>query len=192
MPPVLPTKAQRKALAERIIYTFREQSRGSQFAVIVFCSQTDLDSGLETVSFITKDDDGLPLLDSDIPCVPEREEEVTTYLAARPYHRVHAEMFLLQDIEKLKRRWVEDHGELPKHILLYTWITPCSRCSELIIDTLCSPPYNKIPQTVLYTTNTAVKDDLVEHARQMLEDTCIKVEKVRFWSPQHYRRIGSI
>ena len=181
------TKPQRKALTERIIYTFKQQSRGHQFAVVVFCTQDDLDSGLKTVDFITEDDHGWPLLDSDIPCVPECEEAVTTYLAARPSTRVHAEQYLLKNLEKLTRRWVEAHGELPKHIFLYTWITPCSKCSELIIDTLCSPPYNEIPTTVLYTTNTAVSGDNVEQARQMLKQAEIKVERVPFWSPRNYR-----
>ena len=201
------TKAQRKDFTERIVKTFYKQSHGNQFAAIVYCSEAELKKGLESVKFTTEDEYGCPLLDSSIACAPECDEDITNYLAARPVEydeevacyyankhsnadKIHTEEILLKNLERLTSEY--ECGQLPEHIFLYTWITPCTKCSELIIDKLRSPPYDKIPTTILYTTNTHTKGDDVEQAKQSLRDAGFEVERVRLWFPQYCRDIASV
>ena len=199
------TKIKRNDFAEQIIDTFKEQREGHQFAVVIYCSQADIDSGFKHVNFITEDKHGMPLLNSDLTCVPEYTKDITNYLAARPEYKdgffatlpsdkVHAENILMSHLDVLTIAYLKRNHELPAQIFLYTWFTPCSKCSELIIDKLCSYPYNEIPTTVLYTAHTCVSGDDVEKARKSLRDAGFEVEQVPYNSylPMQKRAVASI
>ena len=201
----IPTKTKRNDFAEQIIETFKEQREGHQFAAIVYCSQTDIDNGFKHVNFITKDKYGMPLLNSDLTCVPEYTRDITNYLAARPEYKdgyigtlpsdkVHAEKILMSNLDVLTIAYLKKNRELPAHIFLYTWFTPCSECSELIIDKLCSFPYDQIPTTIFYTSNTPVRGDDVEQARESLRDAGFEVEQVPYntYLPMRNRAVASI
>ena len=127
--PSLPTRTERNVFTKRIIDTFKEQRQSQQFAAIVYCTQDDLDSGLRSVDFCIWDDYDYPLLDSDIPCVPEYTWNITNYLAARPSGRIHAERTLMRHLDRLSSAFINEYEEPPEHIYLYTWFTPCTQCS---------------------------------------------------------------
>lgn len=46
----------------------------------------------------------------------------------------HAEVILLSKLEQLQRRYQEEHGSIPKHVILYTYNSPCDECTPLIVD----------------------------------------------------------
>ena len=163
---------------KRVIAAFEEQRVKSQFATLILCSKEDYQSSFKSVRFSSNDLDK-PILDYRKELMPQ-QYDMYKYLCARPSGKVHAESILLKQLDNLLSGYQSKKYELPSCIVLYSWITPCSDCTELIIDKLCTPPYDDIPTVVAYTTNTHAKGDNVEKARQRLRDSGFTVQQVPY------------
>ena len=164
---------------KQVIPTFEGQRIRSQFATIILCSENDCKSGFQSIQF---NEPGQPLVDNAVEWMPQDYCQYHNYLVARPTcsggH--HAEHYLMQQLDYLLLAYLLKNSRLPSCIVLYSWITPCSDCAELIIDKLCTPPYDDIPTVVAYTTNTHAKGDNVEKARQRLRDCGFKVQQISY------------
>lgn len=178
------TRKSIKQFMERVIPAFEMQRVKSQFATIILCSQKDCESGFKEFNFSPANEFDEPILDHDMRWMPQDDSDYDNYVAARPTHggRTHAEHFLLAELDKLfSANKSKNDDETPSCIILYTWITPCSSCTELIIEKLCIPRYDKIPKVVAYTTNTHQRGDNVEEARERLRKAGITVQQVPYW-----------
>ena len=57
---------------------------------------------------------------------------LVNYIVARPDHMDHAEVVLLDRFNELQQKF----GRRPSLILIFSWLMPCSECTEAIINRL--------------------------------------------------------
>lgn len=169
-----------------LIPTFSEQSKRSQFAALVLCSEEDREDSFREVEFFPTDGSE-PLLDNTKVRMPEYRFQYGNYLAARPTDRgrIHAEQLLLDEYDYLLSSYRDELG----CIILYTRITPCSTCAEAIVNKFPRSCFDEVPKVVAYTTNTEKKGgDDVEAARQTLKNAGFTVLKVPYFERNFRRR----
>ena len=110
---------------------------------------------------------------------PDRDEHLDNYVVARPDHRqyssVHAERFLIDRFEALRQKCQEFST-----IIVYSWLMPCSECTEALIDKfdIYVGGHSVI---VVYNTDQVGKDVENQNSRNRLEQAGIKVYKVRYY-----------
>lgn len=160
------------------ISLFEKQRERSQFAVIILCSKEDCDNELKEVEYSPDNILGQPLTNKLEPVMPSDCRDYDNYITARPFKNYHAETLLLLQLDYLYTSFVLKHGKPPCHIILYTWITPCSECATFIIKKLSEKPYSEIPRVVAHTTNTYKKGDDVRAAKERLREAGIPVLEV--------------
>ena len=167
-----------KFITQQVIPMFENQRERSQFATIILCSKEDCKDNLETIEYTPSDWLGGPLLDNKQPRMPAKYSDFDNYITARPYGGLHAEHNLIPQLDHLYSAFVSKHNEAPSYIILYTWITPCSSCAQMILDKLSQPPYRDTPRLVAYTTNTHKRGDDIRGARDSLRKDGITVLEV--------------
>ncbi len=164
---------------EQVIPLFEKQRERSQFSAIILCSMDDCDSEFEGIDYSPSDSFGRPLTDSKQMMMPNNYSDFDNYITAKPFEGHHAEHILLSQLDKLYAAFQSQHGK-PYYIILYTWITPCSNCAQLIINKLSQQRYSDIPRVVAHTTNTHKKGDDVQGAKQRLREAGITVLEVPY------------
>ena len=124
-----------------------------QFAVAIFQPNTNW---LLFRYSPSKDGDGeKPVINPKCPRSPPDPATYNNYLAARPDSGVHSEIQILDRLGELYNAYLRNHkNQAPKALLLYSWIVPCIKCTDRIVDTFEKKPFADIPtKVVAYTTN---------------------------------------
>lgn len=90
--------------------------------------------------------------------------------------QVHTEEILLKDeLLDLFKAYRFHRGVSPDHVVLYTWLSPCLDCAELIIEHFGRLPAD-ITKSVVYSTNfSKFSRECNKYARQKLRDANIDV-----------------
>ena len=132
---------------ERVFSTFKEQTKGKQFALLNFWSKNDCVTGLQSVEFSPS-----PQVDSSMPSMPLKRN-YNNYIVARPsgkrQRKKHTERI---EVEYLYLNYhVKNKGQSLACIYLYSFLMPCINCANTITTTLGSPPFQNIPVVVTYT-----------------------------------------
>ena len=136
---------------------------GRQFAIMLFISQQDYAIGNTNIPLYpapTRRN-----INNRYPVQPSPHDRVN-YMVARPdteneagsSQREHAERKLFDNWRELTTRYLAYHRRPPGMILLYTWATPCPRCTDIILgeyNNLHRPPQPGIPFTVAYSVDRA-------------------------------------
>ena len=119
------------------------------------------------------------LVDNSFVSFPT-DDDLVNYIVARPDQRCspprHAEETLLDRFDALKDRYP---GSPISTVLLYSWLMPCSGCTELLIQKFKNCPYKVI---VVYNNDwtKAIPDEKNEENRNMLRGAGIDVYQVRY------------
>ena len=136
---------------------------GRQFAIIILISQRDYANGNTNIRLLPP-----PIqrnINNRYPVQPGPHVRVN-YMVARPdtpreagrRQRVHAERKLFDNLRQLMNKYLDHHRRPPGMILLYTWATPCPRCTDVILRAyrnLRRPPRVGTPFTVAYSADRA-------------------------------------
>ena len=147
----------------KIIPYFQDQSTRSQFAVIVLLSERETENqGL--VEFNPHDLDGRPVVNNTQSYTPARGK-FGNYIVARPHNGQDAEIVILRQFETLWEAYIHKNGEQPHSILLYSWLMPCTKCTEMIINTLAR---RGATVTVAYTSRNREPDSTQKCNQQRL------------------------
>ena len=162
-------------ISKQVVPVFQKQREKAQFATIILCSKEDCNDDLKAIKYSPSNWQGEPKLDSKQPGMPAKYSDFDNYIAARPHEGFHAEHFLISQLDYLYTSFTIKHNEAPSYIILYTWITPCSSCAQMILDKLSQPPYRDIPRLVAYTTNSHEEGDDIKGARRRLMEAGITV-----------------
>ena len=136
---------------------------GRQFAIVILISRQDYANGNTNITLIP-----FPMemtINNRYPVQPGPHVRVN-YMVARPdtpreagsSQRVHAERKLCDNLGQLMNKYLDHHHQPPGMILLYTWATPCPRCTNVTLrgyNNLCRPPRVGIPFTLAYSADRA-------------------------------------
>ena len=162
---------------------------GTQFAVLTLISQEDYANGNTNIQL-------LPAprhrnINNRYSVQPEPQDR-EIYMVARPdtvneaggCEREHAEKKLLDNLEQLLQKFERSYRP-PAMVLLYTWLTPCKKCTEEILDAynlLCEKYGEGFAFTVAYSIEgkEPSKRPMSKSAksRQILQNRNINVIKV--------------
>lgn len=160
---------------EKIIPNFRKQARIKQFAVVNLWSTSDCMNKLASVKLYPS-----PNVKVSRPSMPSRYD-YGNYIVACPTSRgkKHAEQIIFDEFESLYRAFHLTAGENPACIFLYSWLMPCVKCTDLIINKLELPPYNNIPVIIAYTNPNNTDGEAIENeSRKRLLNKNFTVYKV--------------
>lgn len=125
------------------------------------------------------------LVDKSFVSFPSNDDHLVNYIVARPdqsysppLHVVHAEKILLNRFDVLKEKFP---GSSISTVLLYSWLMPCSGCTQLIIQKFKNAPYKVV---VAYNNDwtKAITEDENEKNRSKLREAGIDVYQVRYHS----------
>ena len=95
------------------------------------------------------------------------ELDLDNYEVARPNGKKHAEKTLMGDLDSLYIAYQEENiGEIPACIFLYSWLMPCVKCTELIIDKLCQPPFEDTPVIVVFTNPYQEESEVIAESNR--------------------------
>ena len=169
-------------IEQQVIPRFKDQRERSQFAVAILCTKEECENDLQAINYSPSNWQGYPILDSRQIGMPTKYDDFDNYIVSRPWKRedFHAEELLIPELDHLYSAFKSKHNEAPSYIILYTWITPCSSCAQMILDKLSQPPYRDTPRLVAYTTNTQKRGDDIRGARDSLRIAGIKVIHVPY------------
>ena len=127
----------RTYITTQLIPDFASQRLKSQFAVVVMFSESDC-WNIEEIKYEPSNDQGMPFTNSAYSSMPQCED-YCNYIVARPTHRFHAEEEIFRQTSKFNQLW-DSYTDLlfasPDYILIFSWILPCSKCTDLIIAAL--------------------------------------------------------
>ena len=159
---------------------FRKQnSWGDQFAVLILVARVDI-KDITRVVLCPRDHLGSPLVNSNYQRCPNSATDYNNYIVARPEYNSHAEKALLDELDPLWSAFVASNGRPPKHIVLYSWMIPCTECTELIINILCCKRYKSVGKIVAYRrkiwSELSAEENNVN--RQLLRNAGIKTVEV--------------
>ena len=175
-----------KFIRSRVIPNFEAQRiEGDQFAALILVGE----GNLEETRFEPSNDEGIPLVDSDRLTSPPRSQ-YCNYVAACPHlekRHIHAEKALLGELEILWNAYLQRNPR-PRCIILYSWMQPCTTCTNAIIRKLKSIPYISATLIVAYTIEwKGIRPTENEQNRQRLRSEGITVEQVKYSGlPQRY------
>ena len=148
-----------------VIPSFKDQRLYEyQFAVLLLLSEEDF-RNITNMTIHPSNGFGQPILDNTYTSMPQGNYD--NYIVARPdNNNRHSEEVIFgihstanTPFEKLWRAYVEKHNAPPKHILLYSWNQPCSRCTEAIIRALEESPYHRTEAIVVHTRYWQLEDE---------------------------------
>ena len=150
-----------------VIHRSRQQATKTQFAVLILSSKPQTE--FETFR---------PDVNSKKPCMPDNDN----YLVARPHNGKHAEIIMLEKVDALWSAYVGKHGEQPVGVFLYSWLMPCTNCTNMILDKLAE---RRAEVTVAYTgKNFEETKDTQENNRNLLKQRHITVYRYKLTSTE--------
>ena len=164
-----------------LIPDFEGQRIKSQFAVVMMLSEFDR-WNIEEVKYEPSDEEGKPFTNSACSSMPQCED-YCNYIVARPTHRFHAEEKIFSQPSKFSQLW-DSYTDLqfasPNYILIFSWILPCSKCTDLIIAALRERPAYKEAKVFLAYVTTWRKESSRKHDRNIekLTQSGVVVEQV--------------
>ncbi len=134
---------------EKIIRpSFKAQARGKQYAVVVFWTKKNVQTGF-------RDHFQHISIDSRVESMPN-ESEYTNHIVARP-DRVkkkktkHSEIILMEKLDGLYEAFKLQTEERLHAIFLYSYLMPCTKCSRVIMKKISTLPYNHLPILIAYS-----------------------------------------
>ena len=170
-------------IEERFVPDFRKgglvlPGRYTQFAIVAFL-HTNKWMEFEYIPSVNGNG-RKPIIDPSSSLSPpeEMKEEYDNYLAARPNERGHSEKQIVDNLENLYNQYTTKHGSPPQAMLLYSWIVPCVHCTDLLINTLKSEPYNSIPEKLVAYTTLGTKAECecdVEYTTERFKSNRLKL-----------------
>lgn len=109
---------------------------------------------------------------------PNHDQHLVNYVATRPdhgrnYQTVHAERILLDRFEALKEKCSKFST-----ILVYSWLMPCSECTEALIRKLHSVQVSKV---IVYNTDQDFRGEENKNNRYRLHQAGIDVYQIRYF-----------
>ena len=167
-------------ITEYVIPNSQYQRKKWQFASLMLLSTSETK---ELTSFHHKPHClrcGRPFLNSSKTFSPD-SHLFDNYIIAQPSMRkgntTHAEKVILNNFDKLWTAYkIQNDSQIPASIILYSWIMPCVRCTNLIIKRLS---HLGVPVTVIYTISwQKERADVQVNSRQRLKDMKMTVKKV--------------
>jgi hypothetical protein len=141
-------------IRQAIVPKFKQQRRydQKQFAVLLLATEKDLrDISHCQMKFRPHDP---PITNNLNLSMPDNEKEYRNYIVARPCNdNHHAEKEIFDHLDQLWNGFMRhnDHGVPPKCFILYSWNFPCSKCTQLIIDSFNKPRYKSVSVIVAAT-----------------------------------------
>ena len=168
-------------LCRRFIRDFREglvDPHSLQFAVAIF----QPGNAWRLFQYKPSSPGDKPVINPDVHISPPTPVNANNYVAARPHKPHDAEIWILTYLRQLYDAYVRNNNNRPPQaLLLYSFIVPCKKCTDRIIEKFKSDPFNKIPLKVVahttYGTNCQTCD--YEYTRQALERAGIEFVQVR-------------
>lgn len=151
-------------LRQQVIEKFHPQRKsGSQFAVFMLLDGRK--SGYR-LTFKPCDSDRKPLCDSNHIFYPSPTEYVN-YIVSRPsikpnrivkflylavarshHYQTHAEEVIFPEVGTLVERFKMENHSCPNTIILFSWLFPCTVCTDLIIENLSGAGFRQQYPTI--------------------------------------------
>ena len=162
-----------------IVPKFEKQrlyGRQNQFAVLVLVTDEDL-RNISQMKFHPYDP---PIINNDNLSMPDNEKEYHNYIVARPDINAnhHAEKEIFEHLDQLWNGFMRhSRGIPPKCFILYSWNFPCTKCTQLIIDSFNKPRYKSVSVIVAATAYW--------EKRKIREQNEAKIEQERFHLSYH-------
>ena len=130
-----------------IVPKFEKQrlyGRQNQFVVLVLATDED------QMKFHPYDP---PITNNGNLSMPDNEKQYYNYIVARPRNDSHhAEKEILKHLDQLWNGFMRHSGKIPpKCFILYSWNFPCTKCTQLIIDSFNKPQYKCVSVIVAAT-----------------------------------------
>ena len=142
----------KQLIRQQILENFHLQRKsGSQFAVVLLLNGNI--SG-QQLSFKPCDSNRKPLYNSNHAFYPPSTEYVN-YIVARPsvkpnrlvkflylavarskHYQIHAEEVILPEFETFVERFKANNHSYPNTVILFSWLFPCTLCTNMIIEEL--------------------------------------------------------
>lgn len=136
-----------------IVPKFEKQrlyGRQNQFAVLVLATDEDL-RNISQMKFHPHDP---PIINNENLSMPDNEKECHNYIVARPDINAnhHAEKEIFEHLDQLWNGFLRhSRGIPPKCFILYSWNFPCTKCTQLIIDSFNKLRYKSVNVMVAAT-----------------------------------------
>ena len=190
-------------IRSQVITPFQWQRKeGRHFAVLFLVGEKDLKQIWRT-EFSPKDHSGNVLVDNGSHIFPQRGH-YKNYIAARPSMSlssgddIHTEPVLLQELPQLWGIYMKGsqlnssknsnlhlknchlREKYPSYIVLYSWLFPCSNCTDVIISTMTQYPYNLAEVIVAYTKPWWREAKHTEKNKRRMEERGLRVVKVYY------------
>ena len=176
----------RTYITTRLIPDFARQRVGYQFAVVMLLSESDYQN-IEEIKYDPSNDQGKPFTNLAYSSMPQCED-YCNYIVARPDHSLdcHAEEVIFGQPSKFTWLWsaynyiMRSFFSSPDYILIFSWILPCSKCTDLIIAALRERPAYKEATVFLAYVITWKKESFSDHERNIkkLTQNGVVVEQV--------------
>lgn len=123
-----------------------------------------------------------PFLDNSCIISPHIAHAVT-YLAARPCNHEHSEEILLKYFSRLLNNFIRFYNQPPVHIILYTFLMPCKKCTDHICQTVRISA--GIPLVVAYSTGETFPGADFEYMTSMFrKNGILSVKEHCFCTPE--------
>ena len=176
----------RTYITTRLIPDFARQRVGYQFAVVMLLSESDYQN-IEKIKYDPSNDQGKPFTNLAYSSMPQCED-YCNYIVARPDHSLdcHAEEVIFGQPSKFTRLWsaynyiMQFFFSSPDYMLIFSWILPCSKCTDLIIAALRERPAYKEAKVFLAYVITWMKESPTVHESNIkkLTQNGVVVEQV--------------
>jgi hypothetical protein len=137
----------------------------NQFAVLLLVTDEDL-RDISQMKFHPHDP---PITNNLNLSMPDNEKEYRNYIVARPCNdNHHAEKEIFDHLDQLWNGFMRhnDHGVPPKCFILYSWNFPCSKCTQLIIDSFNKPRYKSVSVIVAATAFWGEEEHEIRHQNE--------------------------
>ena len=158
---------------KKVISLFHGQRlQGDQFAVLLFTTESRLNR-MGEMQFQPRD----PLVNNRYPYFPR--DNLGNYIVARPDEGDHCEKIIFHQRRLLHNAY---RNVNPKCIILYSWILPCTGCTNEILRYYrnISPPRPKM--IVIFTVHwDELTDEENERNIDRMRQAEIIVERVRYF-----------
>lgn len=152
-----------------IIVPMFEQQRcynhQNQFAVLLLVTNEDL----RDISQMRFHPNSSPITNNSNLSMPENVEQYHNYIVARPKNdNHHAEKEIFEHLDQLWDGFLRhsNNGIPPKCFILYSWNFPCTKCTQLIINSFNKPLYKSVSVIVVATAFWDKEDHEVRHQNE--------------------------
>ena len=143
-----------------------------QFAVLLLVTEEDL-GDIRQMKFHPHDP---PITNNCNLSMPDNEKDYHNYIVARPRNdNHHAEKEIFEHLDQLWKGFMRhNHRIPPKCFILYSWNFPCTKCTQLIIDSFNKPLYKSVSVIVAATAKWDKEKHKIRHRNEK------KMEQERF------------